>query len=189
MSMLFDLRRIAKEEADALAHDPSDIFFFLHGNEPYEPPKGFFHKLFGPKSEPKMKREWKVPPEDMVISLDKNWHVIHYLISRAPWEGPLPQATLMSGGEELGSIDVGYGPARLLRKNEIEEFTKFLGSLDKENYASGISASELEENEIYGAYPEWSSNDSESLWESIEELKSFFSKAKENNENIIVYLY
>jgi len=55
MSMLFDLRRITKEEADDLVRDPSDKFFFLHGNEPYEPPKGFFNKLLGPKSEPKMK--------------------------------------------------------------------------------------------------------------------------------------
>ena len=188
MSMLFTLRRVPKDEASSLIQDPSDIFFFLHGNEPYEPPKSFIQKLFGSKGEPKPQREWVQPGEGTVLDLDKNWHVLHYLLSRTPWEGPMPQASLM-GGVELGKVDVGYGPARLLAPQQIEEFLNYLGSLNENEFGSDVTASELEENEIYGAYPEWSPAAAKELWGYIEELKSFFSKAKSAGESVILYLY
>lgn len=125
----------------------------------------------------------------MVLSLDKNWHVLHYLLSRAPWDGPLPKATLMCGGDELGTVDVGYGPARILKQQQINEFLDYLENLKKENFALGVTSSELEENEIYGAYPEWSPRDAGELWGYIEELKLFLSKAKNQDESIILYLY
>lgn len=78
MSMLFDLRRVTKEQAESLVNDSDDIFFFLHGNEPYEAPKGFFKRLFGPRSTTKQRRVWDAPLEGTVLTLDKNWHVIHY---------------------------------------------------------------------------------------------------------------
>ena len=188
MSMLFDLRRISKEQAESLVNDPSDIFFFLFGNAPYERPKGFFKKLFGPKSAPKPKRTWDAPPEDTVLVLDKNWHIIHYLLSRTPWEGPLPQATLM-GGTELGTVNVGYGPARMLSHKQIAAFRDFLDTLNKDSYAAGVTGATLEENEIYWAYPEWAQENADNLWEYVEALKSFFSTAQTNKESIVIYLY
>ena len=99
--------------------------------------------MFGPKSAPKKKRNWQPPAEDMVLSLDKNWHVLHYLLSCAPWDGPLPKATLMCGGDELGTVDVGYGPARILKQQQISEFLDYLENLKKENFALGVTSSEL----------------------------------------------
>lgn len=188
MSMLFDLRRVSKEQAESLVNDPSDVFFFLHGDEPYKPLKGFFSKLLDLKPTQKQKRAWDSPPEGTVLGLDKNWHVIHYLFSRTPWEGPLPQASLLSGSE-LGRVNVGYGPARILTPQQIEAFRDFLDALDKDKYASGVTGTELEQNQIYGAYPEWSQEDANYLWEYVEALKSFFSNAKANEEYIVMYLY
>ncbi len=188
MSMLFSLRRISKEQANSLAQDSGDIYFFLHGNDPYEPPKGFFQKLLGSKKETKSHRKWNPPEDGSILDLDKNWHVIHYLLSRTPWEGPMPQASLM-GGTELGNVDVGYGPARLLDSQQIKEFLSYLGSLSEIEFGTGVTASELEENEIYGAYPEWSSEDPKALWEYVEELKAFLSRAKSAEESVVLYLY
>jgi len=188
MSMIFDLRRVSRDEADALRQDPADIDFFLHGTEPQEPPKGFLQSLFGGGSSPKKTRTWQAPDEDMVLSLDKNWHLLHYLLARDPWKGPLPQATLM-GGDPLGTVDVGYGPARLVQPEQISDFLAYLHTLDKQAYASDVTSQELEEQEIYGAYPEWTPRDAEDLWEYIEDMKSFFQAATTNNECIILYLY
>jgi hypothetical protein len=186
--MLFSLRRITKEQADSLMQDPSDIFFFLHGNEPYKPPKGFFQKLFSSKKETKPQRNWEPPDEAALLDLDKNWHVIHYLLSRTPWEGPMPQASLM-GGSEIGTVDVGYGPARLLNPQQVEGFLDYLSLLRENEFGTGITAAELKANKIYGAYPEWSSEDPKVLWEYVKELKTFFSKAKAGEEFVILYLY
>ncbi|MBV5328840.1 MAG: YfbM family protein [Chlorobium sp.] len=188
MSMLFSLRRIAKERADFLMQDSSDIFFFLHGNEPYQPPKGFSQKLFGLKKETKPQRNWEPPEEGTLLDLDKNWHLMHYLLSRTPWEGPMPQASLM-GGSEIGNVDVGYGPARLLNPRQVGEFLDYLDLLSENEFGTDVTAAELEDNEIYGAYPEWSSEDPKVLWEYVKELKTFFSKAKATGEFVVLYLY
>ena len=66
---------------------------------------------------------------------------------------------------------------------------RILESLDRDGFASCVTAAELEENEIYGAYPEWSSKDAEYLWDYVEDLKQFLSKANENDESIVMYLY
>lgn len=189
MSMIFDLRRISRDEENSLLQNSEDILFFLYGIEAEEPPRGFFQKLFGGKTPPKASRKWVEPAEDRVMSLDKNWHMIHYILAREPWEGTLPQATLLAGGEELGSVDVGYGPARLLSRSNVEEFAQYLGTLSKENFAAGITAKEIAENELYGAYDEWSADDAMALWEYIEEMREFFSGAVKNKECIILYLY
>lgn len=123
------------------------------------------------------------------MELDKNWHVLHYLFCRKPWDGPLPQATLMCGSTELGTVDVGYGPARALNPEEVDDFLNFLNALEKEQYASGITPEEFEQNEIYGAFPEWNANDANNLWKYVEEMKSFFNKAKSENNGILFYLY
>ena len=189
MSMLFDLRRVSAAEAETLVSNPDDIFFFLHGSEPHVPPPGFFARLFGAKQESGHRREWQAPADNMILSLDKNWHVIHFLLSSSAWAGDLPRSTLLCGGEELGAVDVGYGPARILQPPQISQFIDFLASLDGAGFGAGVSAAEFEENEIYGAYPDWSSKDAAFLWNYVEDLKLFLSKAKENDESIVMYLY
>lgn len=187
MSMLFNLRRISNKQADALVQDSSDIFFFLHGDEPYEPPKGFFQKLFRSK-EQKIERVWEQPKEDSVLELDNNWHLLHYLLAGVPWEGAMPQASLM-GGIELGKIDVGYGPARLLRLNEVEAFLTYLNSLDKNEFGKNITGEDLEEQDIYGGNAEWRSEFALDLWEYVEDLKTFLAKVKQDGQSVILYLY
>jgi hypothetical protein len=38
MRLLADIRRVTPDILAGLVEDPSDIFWFLHGSEPYEPP-------------------------------------------------------------------------------------------------------------------------------------------------------
>lgn len=188
MSMLFELRRITKDQANLLLSDPSDILHFLYGTEPYEPPRSLFQRLFGPKVQPKQQNPWNEPQEGTVLELEKNWHVIHYVLSRSAWETPLPQGYLLSGAE-IGDIDVGYGPARLLEPNQVKEFLDYLKTLTLESFAAGVSSADLDENEIYGAYPDWGVEDINNLWEYIEELKPFLSEAVRNEECVIMYIY
>ncbi len=189
MSMLFDLRQVTKEEMESLLRDPSDISFFLYGSGPDEPAQGFLRKLFGKKTQSRPKREWQAPASDMQMELDKNWHILHYLFCRDPWGGPLPAATLLCGGVELGDVDVGYGPARLLNLGEVQSFSSYLHSLEKDRYASGITQEELEENEIYVYSDEWAEEFAHNLWAYVEELKMFFKNASSRGHGVVLYLY
>ena len=187
MSMLFELRSIPEDQANSLRRDPSDIFFFLHGSEPYEPPKGLIQKFFGSKKE-KPQRKWEPPKTGSVLNLDSNWHVLHYFLSRSAWEGSIPEGALMAG-VELGSVDVGYGPAKMLIPGEVESFSNFLNSLSEKHFGAGITGAELVENEIYGGYAEWGKESTSSLWGYVEELKKFLSGAREAEEYVVMYVY
>lgn len=188
MSMIFELRRVSEAQANLLSQDPSDIFFFLSGSEPYQPPKPFFKRLFVPKQQAKPLRQWELPAEGTVLELDTNWHVIHYFLARDAWAGDLPAGSLM-GGAELGDVDVGYGPARLLNSAQVDEFLAFLCNLERDAFGSGITGAELEKNEIYGGYAGWGHEDTTRLWGYIEVLKSFLSAAQLNRESIVMHLY
>jgi hypothetical protein len=46
------------------------------------------------------------------LSVDRDWHGIHFLLNQGAWDGEPPLDFIVSGGTEVGEVDVGYGPAR-----------------------------------------------------------------------------
>jgi hypothetical protein len=67
-------------------------------------------------------------PIEKSISLEKSWHMLHYLLTGHVGTGHAPGDLLLSG-EELGE-DVGYGPARLHDERKASEFGRFLDGQD-----------------------------------------------------------
>ena len=78
----------------------------------------FFTRLIGGKSARAAAAD-AVPivladDEGSVADLDKAWHGLHYLFTGTDEGGNSPLDFLAVGGEEIGTIEVGYGPARAL---------------------------------------------------------------------------
>jgi uncharacterized protein DUF1877 len=67
-------------------------------------------------------------PIEKALSLEKSWHMIHYLFTGHAGTGHAPGDLLLSG-EELGE-DAGYGPARLHDEVKTSEFGRFLEGQD-----------------------------------------------------------
>ena len=67
-------------------------------------------------------------PIEKAISLEKSWHMLHYLFTGHVGTGHAPGDLLLSG-EELGQ-DAGYGPARLHDERKTSEFGRFLEGQD-----------------------------------------------------------
>ena len=67
-------------------------------------------------------------PIEKALSLEKSWHMLHYLFTGHAGTGHAPGDLLLSG-EELGE-DVGYGPARLHDERKAGEFSRFLEGQD-----------------------------------------------------------
>ncbi|MGA9525848.1 MAG: YfbM family protein, partial [Myxococcaceae bacterium] len=106
-------------------------------------------------------------------SVDKAWHAIHYLLAGEPWSGEFPRSFIVTGGEEIGDVDLGYGPARAFRAEEVLAIHRMLQSVDGEQLMQGWDAEEMRSGEIYGVNPEDSAGEQEYVIPHYEELREF----------------
>lgn len=190
MSMLLTLRQVGTQQLDLLIQDPSDVYFFITGEEKSKPePVGFFARIFGKSSEAKPARPWQQPAEHTLLDLDKNWHILHFAFCQAPWEAALPQATLLCGGVELGTTDLGYGPARALTTKDLAPFLQFLNGLSLQTFSSEVTSESIKKNEIYFSADEWDAEAKENLWACVVELRQFIQGAITQSNGVIIYLY
>ena len=190
MSMLLTLRQVSASQLEQLVKDPTDIWFFLNGEEQQQqPPPGFFARLFGTKQNQKPARQWEKPSDESLLDLYKNWHILHFAFCLSAWGGPLPQATLMAGGVELGAIDVGYGPARALTVKDLTPFLQFLNGLTLQTFASEVTSESIEKHEIYFSAEDWGAEEKEALWGYVVQLRQFIQAAVDKNNGIVAHLY
>jgi hypothetical protein len=87
-------------------------------------------------------------PIEKALSLEKSWHMLHYLLTGHAGTGHAPGDLLLSG-EELGE-DVGYGPARLHDEIETREFSRFLEGQDPVRLRARVDFEEMNRVRLYG---------------------------------------
>lgn len=83
------------------------------------------------------------------FELDKAWHAVHYLLTGSAWEGEAPLNFICHGGQEVGDIDTGYGPARALGADEVLDIANALEGIDAETLAQRFDPVEMEKLDIY----------------------------------------
>ncbi len=85
---------------------------------------------------------------DSLLSMDKEWQGIHYLLTGEAWStgGPLGQVIL--GGSEFGP-DLGYGPARLLSPSQVKEIAARLKDYTLESFKSRYDPKAMMKAQIY----------------------------------------
>ena len=109
---------------------------------------------------------------DASIDIDKAWHTIHYILTGEVWDVPDDDilAQLVLGGEPINDEDFGYGPMRLLTK---------------ENF----HMEDLTANEIY---PTTGMDEEEEffqyVWENFDVLKKFIKETSEKDLNVLTFL-
>lgn len=79
---------------------------------------------------------------EKALSLEKSWHMLHYLFTGHAGTGHAPGDLLLSG-QELGD-DVGYGPARLHDETKIREFSRFLEGQDLARLRARVDFDEMD---------------------------------------------
>ncbi len=112
------------------------------------PKRGLLGRIFGGKA---------VPARDLVLGedevqstdLDKAWHGIHYLLTGTAHQGEGPISYLLTGGEAIGDVDVGYGPARALSPAEVREFQQALAGVTPEDFRARFNPAEMKTLNIY----------------------------------------
>lgn len=173
MSMIGNLTRIPDDARVALHENPSAIHLVLHPDD--DPEQEPIHALSdGDKAD-----------------LDKTWHALHFLFTGSNWEGDFPQGFLVSCGDEIGDVDVGYGPARSFSAAQVKEIAEFLARLDLTELKGNFDFAAMQELHIYPNI--WDDPaDLEDEWEyvmgGLDELVSFVKETAEKGFALLVYL-
>jgi len=123
------------------------------------------------------------------LSLDKEWHGVHYLLCGKvePDDSLLSKAVL--GGSILGEDDEGfsgYGAARFFTPQEVSELNRALSDSEVEDQASArFNAPEMTRLKIY---PGWRSTDREQVIDALRRLRAFYAEAASKGRGVVACL-
>jgi hypothetical protein len=124
-----------------------------------------------------------------ILSLDKEWHGVHYVLCGEvePGTALLSQAVL--GGVALGEDDEGfsgYGPARCFTPEKVAELAQALSRPELESEAAArFDAPRMSQLDIY---PGWRPSDKEGLMDALRRLRDFYSDAARKGRGIVTCL-
>ncbi len=126
---------------------------------------------------------------EQAISLDKDWHGIHFLLTGTAWDvkGTAGQAIL--GGREFGE-DMGYGPARMLSVAQVRAIAEALAKSSIESLSARYNPEAMTKAEIYPTII-WNREGPqalESLLTSYKALVTFYRRAAEKGQIVVVVI-
>lgn len=167
MGIVCELRQIDASEIDPLLANPDQI-----------------EDLMDPA-------EYGSEEQGSSVDLDKSWHAIHYLLTGTADEGTPPLSYLLYGGEDVGDIDLGYGPARVLRPPEVQSFDTALSNISSEEMRRRFNPKAMMAADIYPTIWDRSPAEDDTLGYVLEgytALKTFIHNASEKGKGVIIYL-
>ncbi len=205
MGTCFALHSLSDHNIDLLFSNPPLIWLILEPEEPTiyleeikkKNQPSLLKKLFRFKKE-NMQDEISQPVEipeldfcegeNVSEDLDKAWHGIHYCMTLSEADGKAHRDFIMEDGNEIGAIEVGYGPARAYNSIEVKNIQKTLESLSRDEFRNNYNPQKMHQ---LGIYPDiWESEQFEAL-EYLEEhynnLKSFLSHCVKHDLGMFVY--
>lgn len=118
------------------------------------------------------------------LSLEKDWHAIHYLLCGAAEPGQPLLSQVIMGGTEIGDDDLGYGPARYFDAKQTADIASEFGRHDLESEmrarfdpAAMVAA---------GLYPGgWAADEIDHLIEEFQKLRNFFADASAHGRIVV----
>ncbi len=198
MSMIGFLKRATDEQLDRLLADPRLIEPFVHEGQDFTgiPLKvGWLGRLLGmkppePPEPAKLPADWPASTEGDETDLDKSWHGLHFLLTGSDWEGEEPLCYLIQGGEYVGDIDVGYGPARALKSEQVGRFAEALSALSPEDLRQRFDPERMQAWDIYPTV--WVEEGSEALETYLlpyfDTLREFVQVTADQGKGLVVWL-
>jgi hypothetical protein len=211
VSMIGHLRAVTADELRDLQDKPGSIKEFLHGkqNENSGSAKAALlrvqeiamqakvtGKMADPKDSEKVREQIlkelesamaKRPsgiPSEAALSLEKSWHSLHYLLTGNVWETDSILGKTILGGNEIGP-DIGYGPARFLRPDEVKEIATALKKLSKGDLAKRFDLQAMVAAKVYACHNE---GELELAQDYFAQVVAYYVKAAKRGDAMILYL-
>ena len=119
------------------------------------------------------------------LSLDKEWHGVHYLLSGIVEADETLSSQAVMGGDELGEGEgfSGYGPARLIDTNKVKAISVELNHPDLERHVS--QRFDVQAMNRLGIYPGFRGTELAGLLESLRRLRGFYEEAARSGRAIV----
>jgi len=124
------------------------------------------------------------PDDENGLNLEKSWHVLHFLLTGEAENAQPPLGNAILGGKEIGD-DLGYGPARFLTPQEVQEVASALTSLKKEDLASRFDLDAMIKARIYPVRDE---SELELAQEYFDELSRYYADAAVDGNAMLLYV-
>jgi hypothetical protein len=183
MSMLCLVGQISDNDIEKIKVDPKRVELLINEGNYFEE-KGFFKKMFSKKSQ----ADWVPNLNEPKLDLDKSWDGINFFLSGNPQGDSFPENFLVTGGTEIGD-DYGYGPVRFVSSNYLVDIKNFLDSVSKSDFERKYSAEDLNTNNIYPLFTNWTNEEINWLTSEFIELKNFIELATKTKKGIYIYIY
>ena len=110
--------------------------------------------------------------------------------ARTQDEGTEPATYILSGGEEIGDVDVGCSVARAIHSPGVQQFADFLSAFSREDLLQRYEPRRMLELNIYPRL--WKEERQEEafeyLWEYFQILRDFVAEAARRRSGMIVYV-
>jgi hypothetical protein len=116
-----------------------------------------------------------IGPLERALSLEKSWHMLHYLFTGHVSPASAPGDLLL--GEDLGE-DLGYGPPRLHGPSATREFSDFLQTQDLARLQARVNLEEMARIGVY-AMPMGRGSTAEYEGELRSEVGLFFPRLRD----------
>ena len=198
MGMILVVTTLRDENIARVLADPPLIWSVLAPDDPERvtraraSSRGLFARLFGRSKAPieHVPLEF-ADGEVQETDLDKAWHGIHYLLTGSNWKGELPLGFLLCGGETVGKIDPGYGPARVLTSVQVRAVARALEPVDEAYLRARFNPVEMMKLGIYPAIWDRDPADDDTFdycAHFFASLKTFVTDAAQRGVGIVVSL-
>jgi hypothetical protein len=123
------------------------------------------------------------------LSLDKEWHGVHYVLCGEVEPGTALLSQAVMGGTAIGEDDEGfsgYGPARFFSREKVNDLAKALSRPELEAEAAGrFDAAKMSR---LGIYPGWRDTDATGVMDALRRLRDFYSDAASKGHGIVTCL-
>lgn len=191
MSMIGNFRSLSDDDLGALLENPARVEQLLFGADFFSGTNGeVVVSLFGGSaSQPSEPGRVEAGSRYGRDRRRQGLARIHFLLTGTAWEGSFPLNFIVSGGKEVGDVDVGYGPARALTSEDVRRLDAALEPLTSAELERRFDPEQMSKLQMY---PEiWGDDDDDSLAYLIEyytELRSLVRRAAERGHALLVYL-
>jgi hypothetical protein len=126
--------------------------------------------------------------ERAVLSLDKDWHGVHYVLCGKAEPGSQLVSQAVLGGVELGDDEgfSGYGSPRYFTATQVAELAQALSEpVLESDVAARFDAERMSE---LGIYPGWRASDANEVIDGFRRLRDFYADAAAKGRAIITCL-
>ncbi len=129
--------------------------------------------------------------EEITLDIDKTWHAIHFMLTGDAGVSNDQDLLLKTviGGEPISDEEVGYSPALLITKEEVNKINDHIQNISEHDFRNMFNFKDLIENEIYPVM----NNEDEGIffqyvWSYFERLKDFYNRAAKAEKCLLFYI-